>query len=32
LPGNMQEIKSGLPVGQLVVSNPLALQNDIDNQ
>lgn len=32
LPGNIQEIKSGLPVGQLVVSNPLALQNDIDNQ
>ena len=32
LPGGMQEIKSGLSVGQKVVSNPLALQNEIDNK
>jgi membrane fusion protein, heavy metal efflux system len=32
LPGNMQEIKSGLQVGQQVVTNPLALQNEIDNR
>ena len=32
LPGNMQEIISGIPVGQLVVINPLPLQNTIDNQ
>jgi membrane fusion protein, heavy metal efflux system len=32
LPGNMQEIRSGLQVGQQVVTNPLALQNEIDNR
>jgi len=32
LPGNMQEIKSGLQAGQQVVTNPLALQNEIDNR
>jgi cobalt-zinc-cadmium efflux system membrane fusion protein len=32
LPGNMQEIISGIPVGQQVVINPLPLQNTIDNQ
>jgi cobalt-zinc-cadmium efflux system membrane fusion protein len=32
LPGNMQEIKSGLQVGQQLVTNPLALQNEIDNR
>jgi cobalt-zinc-cadmium efflux system membrane fusion protein len=32
LPGSMQEIKSGLQVGQQVVTNPLALQNEIDNR
>jgi cobalt-zinc-cadmium efflux system membrane fusion protein len=32
LPGDMQEIKSGLQVGQQVVTNPLALQNEIDNR
>lgn len=32
LPGNMQEIKSGIPVGQQVVVNPLVLQNTIDTQ
>ncbi|MDP9039182.1 MAG: efflux RND transporter periplasmic adaptor subunit [Acidobacteriota bacterium] len=30
LPGNMQEIKSGLAVGQPVVSNALTLQNAVD--
>src|ERR1035437_4009132 len=32
LPGGMQEIKSGLLAGQQVVTNPLALQNEIDNK
>jgi cobalt-zinc-cadmium efflux system membrane fusion protein len=32
LPGGMQEIKSGLQVGEQVVTNPLALQNEIDNK
>jgi cobalt-zinc-cadmium efflux system membrane fusion protein len=32
LPGGMQEIKSGLKAGQQVVTNPLALQNEIDNK
>jgi cobalt-zinc-cadmium efflux system membrane fusion protein len=32
LPGNMQEIKSGISVGQQVVTNPLVLQNTIDTQ
>jgi cobalt-zinc-cadmium efflux system membrane fusion protein len=32
LPGGMQEIKSGLQAGQKVVTNPLALQNEIDNK
>jgi cobalt-zinc-cadmium efflux system membrane fusion protein len=32
LPGNMQEILSGISVGQQVVINPLPLQNTIDNQ
>jgi cobalt-zinc-cadmium efflux system membrane fusion protein len=32
LPGAMQEIISGIPVGQQVVINPLPLQNTIDNQ
>lgn len=32
LPGNMQEIRSGISVGQQVVSNPLVLQNTIDTQ
>ena len=32
LPGNMQEIVSGIPVGQKVIINPLPLQNTIDNQ
>jgi cobalt-zinc-cadmium efflux system membrane fusion protein len=32
LPGNMQEILSGISVGQLVIVNPLPLQNTIDNQ
>jgi cobalt-zinc-cadmium efflux system membrane fusion protein len=32
LPGDMQEITSGIPVGQQVVTNPLVLQNIIDNQ
>jgi cobalt-zinc-cadmium efflux system membrane fusion protein len=32
LPGGMQEIKSGLQAGQQVVTNPLALQNEIDNR
>jgi cobalt-zinc-cadmium efflux system membrane fusion protein len=32
LPGGMQEIRSGLEAGQQVVTNPLALQNEIDNR
>ena len=32
LPGAMQEIVSGIAVGQQVVINPLPLQNTIDNQ
>jgi cobalt-zinc-cadmium efflux system membrane fusion protein len=32
LPGNMQEIMSGISDGQQVVINPLPLQNTIDNQ
>jgi cobalt-zinc-cadmium efflux system membrane fusion protein len=32
LPGNMQEIRSGISVGQQVVINPLVLQNTIDTQ
>jgi cobalt-zinc-cadmium efflux system membrane fusion protein len=32
LPGGMQEIISGISVGQQVVTNPLPLQNTIDNQ
>jgi cobalt-zinc-cadmium efflux system membrane fusion protein len=32
LSGNMQEILSGISVGQLVIINPLPLQNTIDNQ
>jgi cobalt-zinc-cadmium efflux system membrane fusion protein len=32
LPGGMQQIKSGLQAGQQVVTNPLALQNEIDNK
>jgi cobalt-zinc-cadmium efflux system membrane fusion protein len=32
LPNGMQEIKSGLQAGQQVVTNPLALQNEIDNK
>jgi cobalt-zinc-cadmium efflux system membrane fusion protein len=32
LPNAMQEITSGIPVGQQVVVNPLPLQNTIDNQ
>ena len=32
LPGNLQEIKAGLQAGQQVVTNPLALQNEIDNR
>ena len=32
LPGGMQEIKSGIQTGQQVVTNPLALQNEIDNK
>lgn len=32
LPGGMQEITSGVSVGQQVVTNPLPLQNSIDNQ
>lgn len=32
IPGDMQEITSGIPVGQQVVVNPLVLQNTIDNQ
>jgi membrane fusion protein, heavy metal efflux system len=30
LPGNMQQIRSGIDVGQQVVSNALALQNTVD--
>lgn len=32
LPGGMQEITSGISVGQQVIVNPLPLQNTIDNQ
>jgi cobalt-zinc-cadmium efflux system membrane fusion protein len=32
LPHDMQELKVGLRPGQQVVQNPLALQNEIDNQ
>src|SRR5208283_5132052 len=32
LPGGLQEIKSGIQAGQQVVTNPLALQNEIDNR
>jgi cobalt-zinc-cadmium efflux system membrane fusion protein len=32
LPNDMQELKAGLQSGQQVVRNPLALQNEIDNQ
>jgi cobalt-zinc-cadmium efflux system membrane fusion protein len=32
LPNGMQEIKSGIQAGQQVVTNPLALQNKIDNK
>jgi membrane fusion protein, heavy metal efflux system len=32
LPGNMQEVLSGLSVGQQVVVNPLPLQNTVDTQ
>ena len=32
LPGAMQEITSGISVGQQVVTNPLVLQNTIDTQ
>jgi cobalt-zinc-cadmium efflux system membrane fusion protein len=32
LPGGMQEITSGISVGQQVVTNPLPLQNTIDTQ
>jgi len=32
LPGGLQEIKSGIQAGQQVVTNPLALQNEIDNK
>jgi cobalt-zinc-cadmium efflux system membrane fusion protein len=32
LPDKMQEIKSGISVGQQVVTNPLVLQNTIDTQ
>jgi cobalt-zinc-cadmium efflux system membrane fusion protein len=32
LPGNMQEIRSGISDGQQVVINPLVLQNTIDTQ
>ena len=32
LPGGQQEIKAGLQAGQQVVTNPLALQNEIDNR
>jgi cobalt-zinc-cadmium efflux system membrane fusion protein len=32
LPNDKQEVKAGLKPGQKVVENPLALQNEIDNQ
>ena len=32
LPGGMQEVTSGISVGQQVIVNPLPLQNTIDNQ
>jgi cobalt-zinc-cadmium efflux system membrane fusion protein len=32
LPNDKQEVKAGLKPGQQVVQNPLALQNEIDNQ
>jgi cobalt-zinc-cadmium efflux system membrane fusion protein len=32
LPGGMEEVTSGIPVGQQVVTNPLVLQNTIDTQ
>jgi cobalt-zinc-cadmium efflux system membrane fusion protein len=32
LPGGLQEVRSGIPVGQQVVNNPLVLQNTIDTQ
>jgi hypothetical protein len=32
LPDKMQEIKSGMQPGEKVVTNPLALQNEIDNR
>jgi len=32
LPNKMQEIKSGISIGQRVVINPLPLQNTVDNQ
>jgi preprotein translocase subunit YajC len=32
LPNQMQEILSGLRVGQKVVTNALGLQNTVDNQ
>jgi cobalt-zinc-cadmium efflux system membrane fusion protein len=32
LPNGMQEIRSGIQAGQQVVTNPLALQNEIDNK
>lgn len=32
LPGNMQEIKSGITTGQQIVSNALALQNAVDQE
>ena len=32
LPGDMQEVTSGISVGQQVVINPLVLQNTIDTQ
>jgi len=32
LPNQMQEILSGLQLGQKVVTNALALQNTVDNE
>ena len=32
LPGNMQEIKSGLQPGQKIVQNPVYLENNVENQ
>jgi cobalt-zinc-cadmium efflux system membrane fusion protein len=32
LPDKMQEVRSGISVGQQVVTNPLVLQNTIDTQ